>query len=92
MRRIYGDFLKKKLGAGEVHLYILKPDGSSLTGLGPIEAAQPNVLKRLLTDVIGQFGHWARRTGGEAAAAIRPAEIGRRRPCLAPGVTQRARW
>ncbi len=71
MRRIYGDFLNKKLGAGEVHLYILKPDGSSLTGLGPIEAAQPTVLKRLLTDVIGQLG----TRPGEPAVKPRPQSV-----------------
>lgn len=56
VQRIYGDFLNRKLGAGTVHVYILKPDGSSLTGLGPVEAAQPEMLKHLLTDVIGQLG------------------------------------
>jgi hypothetical protein len=56
VQRIYGDFLNRKLGAGTVHLYILKPDGSALSGLGPVEVAQPDVLKRLLTNVIGQLG------------------------------------
>jgi hypothetical protein len=56
VRRIYGDFQSRKLGAGTVHLYILKPDASSLTGLGPGEAADPVTLERLLTSVIRQLG------------------------------------
>jgi len=71
VRRIYGDFLNRRLGAGSVHLYILKPDGSSLTGLGPIEAAQPNTLKHLLTEVIGALG----TQPGAPAVAPRPQSV-----------------
>lgn len=31
--RIYGDFLERKLGAGDVHVYVLGPDRKSLGGL-----------------------------------------------------------
>jgi hypothetical protein len=33
VRRIYGDFLNRKLGVGDVDLYILKLNGSSIAGL-----------------------------------------------------------
>jgi hypothetical protein len=32
-RRIYGDFLERKMGAGEVHVYVIGPDRRSLGGL-----------------------------------------------------------
>jgi hypothetical protein len=32
-RRIYGDFIERKLGAGDVHVYVLGPDRKSLGGL-----------------------------------------------------------
>jgi len=32
-QRIYHDFYDKKLGIGDVHVYVLRPDGSSMRGL-----------------------------------------------------------
>src|SRR5437016_5260303 len=32
-RRIYGDFFDKKMGVGDVHVYVVGPDGASIGGL-----------------------------------------------------------
>jgi hypothetical protein len=56
VRRIYSDFVSHKLGAGDVHLYILRPDGSSLAGLDPGEAANPQTLEHFLTGIVHQLG------------------------------------
>jgi hypothetical protein len=56
VHRIYADFLNRKLGAGDVHVYILKSDASSLAGLDPGSAADPPTLERFLTGVIHQLG------------------------------------
>ena len=56
MRRIYADFLNRKLGVGDVHLYILKPDGSSLASLDPDSAMNPDKLEPFLTGIIHQLG------------------------------------
>ena len=50
-QRIYNDFHEKGLGIGDVHVYILRPDRSSLRGLGVGEAAAEGVLARFLEDV-----------------------------------------
>jgi hypothetical protein len=56
VRRIYVDFLNRKLGVGDVHLYILKPDGASLAGLDPDSAMNPEKLEPFLTGIIHQLG------------------------------------
>jgi hypothetical protein len=50
-QRIYLDFIGKKLGVGEVHVYILRPDLSSLRGLDIGGALTPGKLGTFLEGV-----------------------------------------
>jgi hypothetical protein len=50
-QRIYGDFIAKKLGVGDVHVYILRSDGSSLRGLDIGSALTAGKLAEFLEDV-----------------------------------------
>jgi hypothetical protein len=71
VRRIYVDFLNRKLGVGDVHLYILKPDGASLAGLDPDSAMNPEKLEPFLTGIIHQLG----TTPGAPVVKPRPQSI-----------------
>jgi hypothetical protein len=71
VRRIYGDFLNRKLGVGDVHLYILRPDGSSLAGLDPGSAMNPEKLEPFLTGIVHQLG----TTPGSPVIKPRPQSI-----------------
>jgi len=71
VRRIYADFLNRKLGVGDVHLYILKPDGSSLAGLDPDSAMNPEKLEPFLTAIVHQLG----TTPGSPLVKPRPQSI-----------------
>jgi hypothetical protein len=71
VRRIYSDFLNRKLGVGDVHLYILKPDGSSMAGLDPDSAMNPEKLEPFLAGIIHQLG----TTPGTPVIKPRPQSI-----------------
>jgi len=71
VRRIYADFLNRKLGAGDVHVYILRPDGSSMAGLDLIPAMNPGQLERFLTSIVHQLG----TTPGAPLVQPRPQSI-----------------
>jgi len=55
-RRIYLDFYNRKLGVGDVHVYILRPDLTSLGGLDIGSALQQGKLAKYLEDVRTQLG------------------------------------
>jgi hypothetical protein len=71
VRRIYVDFLNRKLGVGDVHLYILKPDSSSMAGLDPNSAMNPDTLEPFLTGIVRQLG----ATPGAPIVKPRPQSI-----------------
>jgi hypothetical protein len=71
VRRIYVDFLNRKLGGGDVHLYILKPDGSSMAGLDPGSAMNPEKLEPFLTGIVHQLG----TTHGTPVVKPRPQSV-----------------
>ncbi len=50
-QRLYHDFLVKKLGVGDVHVYVMRPDGSSLRGLDIGNALAEGKLFAFLEDV-----------------------------------------
>ena len=50
-QRIVIDFQSRKLGIGDVHVYILRPDRTSLRGLDIGAALTPGMLARFLDDV-----------------------------------------
>lgn len=50
-QRIYEDFIARKLGSGTVHVYILRPDSSSLRGLDIVSVLTPGKLVAFLDDV-----------------------------------------
>jgi hypothetical protein len=54
-KRIYLDFYAKKLGIGDVHVYILAPDVSSIGGLDINSANDPEKMAALLTKVVAQL-------------------------------------
>jgi hypothetical protein len=56
VRRIYYDFIARKLGAADVHVYILKPDASSLAGLAVEVASDSQMLQNFLMKVVTQLG------------------------------------
>jgi len=56
VRRIYADFIARKLGAGDVHVYLLRPDGTSLGGMDPGQFADAEQMRRALTDAVRQLG------------------------------------
>ncbi|HWB82782.1 MAG TPA: hypothetical protein VG675_01495 [Bryobacteraceae bacterium] len=56
VHRIYVDFIRKKLGSGTVHVYILKPDGSSFRGMDIGPAVQPGKLEAFLTGIAQELG------------------------------------
>ena len=55
-RRIYNDFYARKLGVGDVHVYILRSDGSSLRGLDIGSALDNGKLAKFLEDVRLELG------------------------------------
>jgi len=50
-QRIYSDFLARNLGTSTVHVYVLRPDGSSLRGLDIGAVLTPGKLLAFLDDV-----------------------------------------
>jgi hypothetical protein len=50
-RRIYGTFIERKLGAGDVHIYVVTGDGQPVEGLGVGEAGQQDNLYNFLSRV-----------------------------------------
>ncbi len=54
-RRIYDEFLTKKLGVGDVHVYLLAPDGSAIAGLGVGSAEDPDKVYDVLRRVAAQL-------------------------------------
>jgi hypothetical protein len=50
IQRIYGEFLAHKLGASDVHVYIVRPDGSALAGLDIGASQDPQQLRHFLTE------------------------------------------
>jgi hypothetical protein len=54
-QRIYLDFYAKKLGTGDVHVYILGPDASSIGGLDINIANDPEKMAALLKKVVAQL-------------------------------------
>jgi len=73
VHRIWADFLHRKLGFGDVHVYILRPDGSSMAGMGigQTGAANPYLLEAFLTSIIHQLG----TTPGAPMVQPRPQSI-----------------
>jgi hypothetical protein len=47
-RRIYGDFVSRRMGAGDVHIYVVTGDGQAVESLGVAKATQPEVLYSFL--------------------------------------------
>jgi hypothetical protein len=54
-KRIYLDFYNKKLGIGDVHVYIVGPDGSSIGGLDIYSASDAEKMAAYLTQVAAQL-------------------------------------
>ena len=54
-KRIYLDFLNKKLGVGGVHVYVVGPDASSIGGLDIQSAANSEKMAGFLTSVATQL-------------------------------------
>lgn len=54
-KRIYLDFYAKKLPLGDVNVYIVGPDGSSVAGLDINSANNPEKMAALLTRVVSQL-------------------------------------
>ncbi|MBM3457595.1 MAG: hypothetical protein FJX77_03555, partial [Armatimonadetes bacterium] len=55
-RRIYLEFLEKKLGTGSFHVYLLAPDGSAIGGLDIGSATQTDKLLARLESTVRQLG------------------------------------
>ena len=55
-RRIYDDFYARHLGVGDVHVYILRPDLTSLRGLDIGSALADGALGKFLQDVRRELG------------------------------------
>jgi hypothetical protein len=77
-QRIYLDFYAKKLGTGDVHVYILGPDASSIGGLDINSANDPEKMAALLTKVVAQLltepGPPAVKPHPQSAAPVSPAD------------------
>jgi hypothetical protein len=73
VHHIWADFVNRKLGFGDVHVYILRPDGSSMAGMGigQTGAANPYLLEAFLTSIIHQLG----TTPGAPMVQPRPQSI-----------------
>jgi hypothetical protein len=67
-RRIYDEFLTKKLGVGDVHVYILAPNGSAVAGLDIGSAEDPDKEIKVLSQVVSQL----HTEPGPPAVAPRP--------------------
>jgi hypothetical protein len=65
-RRIYLDFYQKKLGIGDVHVYVVGPDGASVGGLDIGSANDPEKMAAFLTGVAAQLHT------GPAQPAVKP--------------------
>ena len=70
-QRIYGDFLRQKLGAGDVHVYIVRPDGTSLRGIDIGNALVEGKLAAFLEDVRKEL----RTPAGPPAFPPHPASV-----------------
>ena len=70
-QRIYGDFIRQKLGAGDVHVYIVRPDGTSLRGLDIGNALVAGKLAAFLEDVRKELN----TPGGPPAFAPHPGSV-----------------
>jgi hypothetical protein len=70
-RRIYNDFYTKGLGVGDVHVYILGPDRSSVGGLGIGNALEPEKMIQML-EAMAQKLHIA---GGPPVIKPRPRSV-----------------
>ena len=70
-QRIYGDFLRQKLGAGDVHVYIVRPDGTSLRGIDIGNALVEGKLAAFLEDVCKEL----RTPAGPPAFPPHPASV-----------------
>jgi hypothetical protein len=76
-QRIFLEFIDGKLGTGDVHVYILKPDGHALNGLGVVEAANTEkMIARLEED--------ARLLNTEAGKPVIPPRVQSTAPKAAP--------
>src|ERR1700730_2519376 len=67
-RRIYDEFLTKKLGVGDVHVYILAPDGRALAGRDAVTAEVPEKVNEVLLRVVSRL----LTEPGQPAVAPRP--------------------
>jgi hypothetical protein len=54
-QRIYVEFFTKKLGIGDVHVYIVAPDKSAVASLSVAEAQQPGRMIPFLEGIIGKL-------------------------------------
>lgn len=54
-RRIYLEFYEKKLGIGDVHVYIVAPDRSAVASMGVVQAADPAKLTPFLEEVVAKL-------------------------------------
>ena len=53
--RIYHEFIEKKLGAGDVHVYVVGPDGVAISGLDIGSAMDADKEMAFLTSIIGKL-------------------------------------
>jgi len=53
--RIYQDFIGKKLGAGDVHCYVVDADGKSIASLQVASATEPGKMEAFLKQMIAQL-------------------------------------
>jgi hypothetical protein len=54
-QRIYGDFISRRMGAGDVHIYIVTGDGRAVESLEVAKATQPEVLYGFLERVAARL-------------------------------------
>jgi hypothetical protein len=54
-QRIYGDFISRRMGAGDVHIYVVTGDGQPVEGLEVAKATQPDVLYSFLQRVAAKL-------------------------------------